>query len=156
MVERCKCHDGYQFVIRPNRALGGSEALACYGIICATSLAIAISFLWIGLWVVLPFAGLELLALGAAFYYCYRRSSICEMITVCEDRVKVISDLNRPGRYREFIRGWTQVDLVRAWHPWYPSRLTIGSHGKQMEIGGFLTEPERVQLAMDLKGTVKV
>jgi uncharacterized membrane protein len=38
---------------------------------------------------------------------------------------------------------------------WYPSRLVLRSHGKVVEFGGFLNEPERWQLAGQLQRAIR-
>jgi uncharacterized membrane protein len=41
--------------------------LSAFAVLAAVTLAIGIGFALVGAWLVLPFAGLEVLALGAAF-----------------------------------------------------------------------------------------
>jgi len=38
-----------------------------FAVLAALTLAIGVGFAWVGAWLVLPFAGLEVLMLGAAF-----------------------------------------------------------------------------------------
>jgi uncharacterized membrane protein len=49
-----------------------------------------------------------------------------------------------------FPRHWAQVKLRRPASRLYPSRLVIESHGRQCEVGDFLTEEERRGLAVRL------
>ena len=50
-----------------------------------------------------------------------------------------------------FPRHWAQVKLRRPASRLHPSRLTIESHGRQCELGSFLTEEERRGLALRLQ-----
>jgi uncharacterized membrane protein len=50
-----------------------------------------------------------------------------------------------------FPRHWAQVKLRRPAARLHPSRLTIESHGRQCELGSFLTEEERRGLALRLQ-----
>jgi uncharacterized membrane protein len=50
-----------------------------------------------------------------------------------------------------FPRHWAQVKLRRPASRLHPSRLTIESHGRQCELGSFLTEEERSGLARQLQ-----
>jgi len=53
-----------------------------------------------------------------------------------------------------FQRLWVKVHLIDSNNTWYPSRLLIGSHGKNLEIGHFLTQQEKQDLARDLKHAI--
>jgi uncharacterized membrane protein len=112
-----------------------------------------------GYWLVLPFAGLELLALGAAFHLTACRLRTREVILIDGDKLRVEQGrmrrttrglLGRPERSNEFPRGWVRVDLERR-HEWYPSRLTISASGRRVVVGSFLPEKERKQLAQELR-----
>lgn len=99
---------------------------------------------------VLPFAGLELFAVAACVYVAMGRSARCEVVSVDDQTVIVESGRRRAERRNEFKRAWVQVRLQASNHRWYPSRLTIGSHGKLVEIGSFLSEDERRRFAREL------
>ena len=140
----------HRFVLSPNSSLSNRALLAVYGGICAVGAAIGITFAALGLWLVLPFAGLELAALGAAFYVCALRAARRELITIDANTVRVEAGRRRVERRREFPRGWAQAVLEPPHFDWYPSRLVIRSHGQGIEVGGFLTDRERKQLVSDL------
>jgi uncharacterized membrane protein len=55
----------------------------------------------------------------------------------------------------ETQRTWAQVHLLAPKIRWYPSRLVLRSHGKMMELGGFLSESERRQLAGQLQRAMR-
>ena len=50
-----------------------------------------------------------------------------------------------------FPRHWAQVRIRAGQSPLQPSRLTIESHGRRCEVGGFLNEQEKSGLAMRLR-----
>jgi uncharacterized membrane protein len=143
-----------RFVIRPNRSLSDRGALVFYSGISAVTLLVAAWFVSLGLWVVLPFAGLELLALGIALYLCLVRSTQCEVVSVRGDTVEVCKGRRSLQESRAFHRGWVQVTLEAPLHRWYPSRLILGSHGRKVEVGVFLTQEERVALAGALQRVI--
>lgn len=136
-----------RLLIEPNRSMAWQTVVALYLLMVFVSLAIGLAYYHIGLKLVLPFCGLEMLALGAALYVTSWRSSIREVVTVNKDSVAVESGRTKPDRRFEFQRLWAQVVLERSRNSWYPSRLLIRSHGRQVEIGRFLNEEERRGLA---------
>ena len=143
-----------RFEIRPNQSLNWEAAKAVYLLIVCVSLTIGVGFALMGFWPVLPFAGAELLALGWGFYICAMEGDRREVVLVHDDRVEV----EKGRRFKEecwrFHRGWTRVMLARPTIAWYPTRLVLRSHGREVELGGFLAEEEKRQLAGALKRVI--
>lgn len=121
--------------------------VSLYVLMVFVSLVIGLAYFHIGLTLVLPFCGLEMLVLGAALYVTSWHGDIREVITVDEKSVAIETGRSRPVVRHEFQRGWTKVILERPPINWYPSRLLITSHGCQVEVGQFLNEEERRGLA---------
>ena len=143
-----------RFVIQPNQSLTWRETKIFYGCVAAVSLSIAAGFALIGLWPILPFAGAELALLGGCLYVCARRGCAQEVISVREDSVEIEKGCERPEQRWRFSRNWAQVRLLRPGKRRHPSRLVIRSHGHEVELGGFLSECERRQLASDLQRVI--
>ena len=139
------------FMIGPNQSMTWRGMMTIYAVIVFFSMTIAIAFYSIGLTLILPFSGVELLALGAALYVTAWRGGTREVIIIEEDRIIVETGRNAPEQRQEFQRHWSRVILERSWNHWYPSRLLIRSHGRQLEIGRFLNEQERQGLAKELQ-----
>jgi len=137
-------------VIEPNRSMSWQTLVSLYLLMVFVSLVIGLAYFHIGLTLVLPFYGLEMLALGAALYVTSWRGSIREVVTVDDKSVAIERGRDKPVERHEFQRPWTQVVLERP-GGWYPSRLLIRSHGRQVEIGRFLNEEERRGLAAALQ-----
>ncbi len=57
--------------------------------LAALALVIALGFVHIGAWLVLPFAGLELVAFAFAFYYIRLHAGDFETITILDDVVRI-------------------------------------------------------------------
>ena len=137
-------------VVRPNRSLswrGNLLVIVSLGLIMFT---IASGFALIGLWLVLPFAGLELLALGVALRWSLVQGQRRELISVEDSRV-LVRKTGRQGPCEfEFVRPWTRVELVDARAANWPRRLLLRSKGRAVEVGGFLTDSERTSLGKRL------
>jgi uncharacterized membrane protein len=137
--------------ICPNCSLSARGAAIFFALTCIAPLGIGALLALEGFWPVLPFAGLELALLGWALNVCLERRFHRQTITVTERDVAVESCVRERCSRVVFPRHWAQVKLRRpaAWH--HPSRLTIESHGRQCELGSFLTEEERRGLALRLQ-----
>jgi uncharacterized membrane protein len=155
MVHRTFCQrEGYRFVIRPNRSLSWPQTkLVCFSL-ASVCLVVAILFAACGFWLVLPFAGAEVAALVMGFYLCARSGRTVEVVYIEEDRVAV--EKGQPGTLRicEFKRPWARIVLRPARIARHPSQLVVGSHGKQVQLGAFLTEDERTRLAGELERVI--
>jgi uncharacterized membrane protein len=137
--------------ISPNCSLSVRGARRLFASVCIAPLAIA-SFLTLkGFWPVLPFAGLELAVLAWALRASLERRFHRQTITVTESQVSIESCVRSRCAQVVFPRHWAQVKLRRPAARLHPSRLTIESHGRQCELGSFLTEEERRGLALRLQ-----
>ncbi len=58
---------------RRNCSISPAGLLAVFSALSVAALAIGIGFALLGAWLILPFAGLEILGLGLAFLQCARR-----------------------------------------------------------------------------------
>ena len=146
---------GRTFVIAPNQSMSWKGLLWAYCGIAGISLAIA-GYFWVhGLTLVLPFSGLELLALGAALYITAWRGGAREVITITDNSVYVETGRANPEQRHDFQRYWTKVVLQRPWVAWHPSKLLLCSRGREIEVGRFLNEEERRGLAQILQSAIK-
>ncbi len=140
------CH----ILLRPNRSLTTKGMLALFGAFALLAAIIGTGFALAGAWLVAPFAGLEVAVAGMALYLLYRHAGDYECIDIEGRRVRIARRRgSREVRY-DFERYWTRVRLARS-EGLRPSRLSIGSHGRFVEIGATLDEDARWQLAQRLR-----
>jgi uncharacterized membrane protein len=140
--------------ICPHCSLSARSALLFFGSVCLVSFAIAGLMALRGFWPVLPFSGLEMVLLGWALRVSMARRHHRQTITVTDANVSVELRDRQHSVQHVFPRHWAQVKLRRPASRLHPSRLTIESHGRQCEVGSFLTEAERRGLALRLQGLI--
>lgn len=155
MSSLCETGDPMRrLVIAPNGSLSVAQAQWFFIGMCVVSFSIAGFVTAWGLWLVWPFAGLEMLALGAGLYASLRDNGYREVVTVYEDRIEIEAGVNEPQRRWEFPRLLTQVRLTTGGHRHSPSRLLVTRHGRGCELGRCLCEDERARVAERLKSWV--
>jgi uncharacterized membrane protein len=137
--------------ISPNCSLSVRGAVGFFAGLCFVSFAIGGLMAARGFWPILPFCGLEMVLLGWALHTSMQRRFYCQTITVTDSDVSVESRDRVCCVQVVFPRHWAQVKLRRPASRLHPSRLTIESHGRQCELGTFLTEEERLGLAARLQ-----
>lgn len=144
-----------QWIIRPNQSLSWQITVRVYIAIAMCCLGIGIAFALHGYWPVLPFAGLEVAVLGAAFYLCHYRSQLREVVSIGPELVTVEKGRHQPQERWECPRLWARVVLSDHSIAWYPRRLAIAFQNRHVEIGQFLNEAERSALALELKRAIR-
>ena len=141
-----------RIVIAPHCSLSPSAARWVFVSFCAASMAVALPLTFLGFWVVLPFAGLELCLLGWALRSSLARRHEQQITTISEQSVDILELTPRSPPHRVvFPRHWAQVRIHAGGSPLHPSRLTVESHGRRHEIGRCLTDQERRGLAHRLR-----
>lgn len=131
---------------KPNVSLTAKNRLMCFLAVAGAALGVALFFALHGVWMVLPFAGLEIAVLGWAFYHLHCHARDFERITV-DGRHVLVETLDYKRTYRtEFQRYWARVSLSGR-----PARLFLRSHGREIEIGRFMNDEERAQLARQIR-----
>lgn len=138
--------------IRPQHA---APAFAARTLLVAVALlggVIALAFAWFGAWMVLPFTGLEVLALWWALRHIARSTDDFEEVRLHSDRLQVSARIAGRGVEASFHPYWVQVAFVPA----APApRLVVRSHGREVEIGRLLGPEAKSALARDLKARLE-
>jgi uncharacterized membrane protein len=142
-----------RLVIGPNASMSPRQALLFFSGMCLVCLGIALMFAARGYWPVLPFAGLELLALGAALVVVLRRNRYREVLWFEGGRVRLECGLVGQGaRVRcEWPRSSLRVWLEPGPHPGSATQLVLASGAQRTVVGGCLTDAERAALARRLR-----
>lgn len=131
----------FEAVLYPNSSLGPWGAATVLLAFAALSGALGCLFALVGAWPVTGFLGADILALGLAFAIVRRRSRLREEIRLDRSGLhwrRVRAD-GREERCR-FEPYWVRVQLEEAGPT--TARLYLGSHGRRVRIGAFLTAEE--------------
>lgn len=145
---------GFEAVIHPYRSLSAQGFRILFCAVIALNLIGAVVTMSIGAWPVVGFLGLDVLALYVAFRVNYAQMRAFERIVVDGDTL-VVERVDREGARRawKFPAYWVSV--------WYEgdeergiSTLTLRSHGRALEIGGFLSPFERKDFADTLRAAL--
>lgn len=134
------------WVVRPTRSLTWGEAKRWLCLISTLPLASGTLFMFFGVPLVLPFAGLEIGLLWAAFYYVQLTGQRLEIIELSPGRLVLERGRKSVTERLELEPAWARVELT-AGAGWQPTSLRVGSHGRFMVVGSFLTDGERQFLA---------
>ncbi len=119
--------------------------------LCFLSLAIALFFWRRGAPLVLPFAGAELLAVGAALLAWARHASDRESLVLRPGRLSVECHLGRRIEKAEFAPTWARVEPRHD----DGSLIEISGEGRQIAVGRFVRPELRPALADELRAALR-
>jgi uncharacterized membrane protein len=137
--------------LQPNCSLKPAGAMLLFVSTCLFSMGFALFFVVRGFWPVLPFAALEMLALGLALQASMRRGNYSQTVLITDSQISVVTRSRHGAQKQEFARHWAKVRLRSPPRRHGTSQLTIESRGRVYEVGSFLTEEDRCRLAERLR-----
>jgi uncharacterized membrane protein len=143
--------DAVSMVILPHRSLSRAGLwlfLTAQGL---AAMGFALLAAWRGNVFAPGFAVVELGVVTWCLIRVWRASAAGEVIVMTATRLEIarMDDDGPPVRFHPY---WARLSLQPG--PWRgaPSRLLVRSHGRQVEIGAFLNDEERRDLAQRLSG----
>lgn len=135
----------FSLVARRNNSLTASGRCLVFAFVFAVSIGIATAFALLGAWLILPFAGLEMLVLYLAFRAIGRHAGDYERIAIRHDRICVESCETGKLCNEEVSRYWARVVASRDGR-----YLALRSHGREFSIGRHRSDEQRLELASTL------
>ena len=142
--------DAFVFRSRPNQSLTHRQERFVFWCLAVLCLAAPSVFAYLGDWLMLPFAGLEIVVLAWAFKVLRSRAGDYETLVIEGDTVVLEWHAGgREGR-REMNRKWARV-VCECRTPGRNCRLGVSSHGRATAIGLYLNDKQRLKLAATLR-----
>jgi uncharacterized membrane protein len=140
-----------RLTLAAHRSLSWRDAKMVFLVLSTITLTVAIGFCAMGFPLVLPFAGLELLAVAAAFHVSLSDGRLREVVSISPAEVLVERGRGRPEGQVSLPRPWSRVIREAGPSEWHPRALLIGAAGRRLELGRFLSEGERDIAAVFLR-----
>ena len=135
------------WMLQRNNSLAPGQLLAFYASLCVLSLGIAAGFWVQGARMVMPFAGIEMLAVGCALWVVARHAADSEHIELRDDRLTVEHASGSHVERVEFQPAWVRVE------PGHGDRslIELSGQGRRIAVGRFVQPEQRSQLASELR-----
>ncbi len=144
-----------EWVIKRNCSAGPRQLASVFGSLVAVSFLFGLGFAAFGLWMVLPFVGVELLAVGAAFFYYGRHAADCERIAVAPHKLSVEHFEGALVKQWQFDPRVSRVQVESCGRQWGRRvRVYLLAPGTRLELGRYLLDRSRPQLAREIDGTL--
>ena len=140
------------WVLRRNCSITPGQSLAAYGGLCVLLMGVAVFFWAQGAQLVMPFAWVEILAVGAALWAYSRHAADREIIAVRDGRLVVEQHINGGCVCRtEFALASVRVQP----HPGGLRLIGISGGGKAVEVGRHVPPEMRPLLADELRSVLR-
>lgn len=112
---------------------------------------IAIAWAFVGAWVVLPFAGLEVGLFALLMYKVSIFTHSQQIIEISKSTVHVTSGYRRRQQYIELPRLDLDVYYSESTNNWELPKIALCNQQKRVVVGDFLNLEDRVKLRDDLE-----
>ena len=117
-------------------------------------MVIAIFFALQGFYFILPFSGLEMIVLGIGLFVASRRAHQCQIIQVEKGCVAIEKGCFRAEQRWVFDRCWIRLRDELVYENGCQRKLALGAQDSYVEVGEFLTNIEKDELAFRLKDCI--
>jgi uncharacterized membrane protein len=135
---------GFSLILKRNCSISPVRLAGIFGALAALVLTIGVAFALAGAWLVLPFAGLEVLALGVAYLAYARRAADYERIELEAGRLTVeVAEAQSRSRY--------EMEARRARVCLENDEVLLRGAGKDLHLGRHLDAQRRAEFAAQLQ-----
>ncbi|MBX2879783.1 MAG: DUF2244 domain-containing protein [Granulosicoccus sp.] len=143
-----------RLIVQGNQSMSWRANLylaASFGVIC---MGIALAMAAYGLWMVIPFAGAEVIFIIVCLYLTLKRLSRKEVITVDNDAIKLEWGYNTPDITVRLPRRWSRISYRCSDNIFEVGDLSVSAHGKQYALGKCLNRDEKKTLYIELQAAL--
>ena len=140
-----------QWLLKRNCSTTPHQMMGFYASLCIVSLLIG-TFFWLqGATLVMPFAWLEIVAIGAALLVYSRHATDRECIRLSRGRLTVEHVSGRRVERAEFSPAWIRIEPQHGGR----SLIELSGQGQQIAVGRFVRPELRRQLAEELRWALR-
>jgi uncharacterized membrane protein len=145
---------GFSLTLKRNCSISPAGLAGVFAALALVVVAIGIGFALAGAWLVLPFAGLEVLLLGGAFVLYARNAADYERIELAAGRLRIeVTDAERVERYDIDAR---RAKICLEKDEGYGARVLLRASQQEFELGRHLDAAARVTFAAELEKRLRI
>ena len=140
---------GFSLILKRNCSISPAGLAGVFAALACLVVAIGAGFAFVGAWLVLPFAGLEVLLLGWAYVAYARRAADYERIELEAGRLTVeVGQAQKTSRY--------EMDACGARVRLEEERVLLSGAREQLELGRHLDAESRARFAAELQKRLRI
>jgi uncharacterized membrane protein len=147
-----RMQDSTRWLIKRNCSASPAFLAFVFASMVGVSFVFGLAFALRGLWGILPFVGLELVAVAAAFVCYGRHANDYERIELGAQVVEIERVEAARSTVMTLTRPWARVELEEPQSGWRGKvRVFLAAGGERVEVGRLLAEDRRAALARELR-----
>lgn len=143
-----------RLIVTANRSMSWKANLYLAASLGAISMGMAIAMATFGLWMVIPFAGLETIFIVVCLYLTLKRLSRQEVITIDSEAIKVEWGYRQPEVTVNLPRRWSRLSYYCKDSVFETGELSVSAHGKRYVLGQCLNKQEKKALYGELQNAM--
>lgn len=145
-----------RWVLKRNCSASPGQLAWVLASIVAVSFVFGAGFALVGLWMVLPFIGLELLAVALAFFCYGRHAADMETLELRDGMLHVTQVDGARTHQRALPAQWVRVDHREQGAAWgVRAQVWLRAGAEQIEVGRHLRHASRGALARELRQALR-
>jgi len=146
MIEQHHQQNQTQLILTPNRSMSWETNKKILLAIFILNMTVALAWAYMGAWLVLPFAGLEVFLVGVGMYYVSWKLSFKQVITVEQESLILQKGVYFPKQEWRWPRNEVTLVKVPSNYRMSPPTLYLKYSNECIEIGDFLNRDDKKKL----------
>lgn len=135
---------------RGNFSLNATGLVLLLLIVAVMSLGLAGFLAWKGYWPILLIAIAQLAIVAWVLVHVWKNAWALEEICIDGNQIRIHQQRYQRQSLRCLESAWATIRLEKPDVPWHATKLVLRSHSEEVELGAFLTDDEKLNLAQHL------
>jgi uncharacterized membrane protein len=144
-----------RWIVKRNCSASPRQLALVFASMVLLSLAIGIGFARLGLWLTLPFVGVELIALAVAFICYARHAANFEVIELAGGTLRIEQVCGARHSAWQFRAHGARIEATDAAGGASGARLFVVDRAERIEIGTHLVDRRRRELGSELRHALR-
>lgn len=150
MIEKHTDNHQTQIILSPNKSMSWETNKKILLVLFCLNMSIALAWAYMGAWMVLPFAGLEILLVGTGMYYVSWKLNFKQIITVENESLRLQKGVYFPKEEWHWPLSDTCLISVPSDYRLSAPTLSLQHLNQRIEVGDFLNREEKKQFRQHL------
>lgn len=150
MVELHSENSKHLIVLAPNKSMTWETNKKILLVMFTVSMIIGLSFMYVGAWMILPFAGLEIMLVGIGMYYVCWKLNFKQTIAIDAESLTLQKGVYFPKQEWQWQTSQTRLVKQASHYRMSAPTLFLKHLNQSVEIGEFLNRSEKKTLRENL------
>jgi len=151
MVEIDHSEQATTLLLHPNRSMSWEANKKILLAMFCVNISIGLSFAMIGAWLILPFAGLEIVLVGIGMYYVCWKLNFKEVITIEAESLTLQKGVYYPKQTWHWQKSYTALVKQPSSYRMSAPKLFLQHLNETVEVGAFLNRKDKKLLRDNLQ-----